>query len=539
MLGDIFCLVMLVVLLSIPIFYQNYWKCKVLNKHQDFFVVSEIEKKTLTLRKAVFLYLGLFFALFWWESILILCEQLLGSDSENAEAYIAAAGKGNWLTVIVLTAIGLAVPVLWFLLARFCCRTHTSLPLRRYLNEEEMIHSIESERFEQIAEFLWHSPNWIRISNLFFPKSAILSMRADLYRGGGGHHTTAAIVVGTVWEKEFRCNDFSRHDKELHAKIERLLATLEWGDAKTKRNGMSIRGDMSRFRAQTLVESYMKSHSATEFINNRVVTDAMMAVCSAPEKIASYVLNEPCSLDAVGMSGSVVLTYEKWVLKIEPVTDWALRTVEMMKWLNGKLPVPKVIWHEVVNDKSYLFMSRIKGKMSCDEYYLEHPKELLALLAEGLKMLWRVDIRNCPHIRNLDAELAEARLRVEQGLVDVEDAEADTFGPDGFTNPEELLKWLEENRPEPEPVFSHGDYCLPNIFLKDGEITGFIDLGDAGVGDKWRDIALCYRSLKHNFDGTYGGKVYEDFNPDLLFEALGIEPNWEKLRYYILLDELF
>jgi len=257
-----------------------------------------------------------------------------------------------------------------------------------------------------------------------------------------------------------------------------------------------------------------------------------------PAAFSKY-LNGPYTVDSVGMSGSTVLTYEKWVLKIEPATEWALRTVEMMKWLKGKLPVPKVICHEVVHGKSYLLMSRIKGKMSCDEYYLEHPKELLALLAEGLQMLWQVDVRDCPHIRDLDAELAEARERVEQGLVDVENAEPDTFCPDGFLNPEELLKWLEENRPKQEPVFSHGDFCLPNVFLQDGEITGFIDLGDSGVGDKWRDIALCYRSLKHNFDGTYGGKVYEDFNPDMLFEALGMEPDWEKLRYYVLLDELF
>ena len=101
------------------------------------------------------------------------------------------------------------------------------------------------------------------------------------------------------------------------------------------------------------------------------------------------------------------------------------------------------------------------------------------------------------------------------------------------------MDWLEENRPVCEPVFSHGDFCLPNVLLQDGQVAGFIDLGDAGVGDRWRDIALCYRSLKHNFDGTFGGKVYEDFNPDMLFEKLGLEPNQEKLRYYILLDELF
>lgn len=31
----------------------------------------------------------------------------------------------------------------------------------------------------------------------------------------------------------------------------------------------------------------------------------------------------------------------------------------------------------------------------------------------------------------------------------------------------------------------------------------------------------------------------DDFDPDMLFEALGIEKNEDKLRYYILLDELF
>ena len=80
---------------------------------------------------------------------------------------------------------------------------------------------------------------------------------------------------------------------------------------------------------------------------------------------------------------------------------------------------------------------------------------------------------------------------------------------------------------------------MPNIFLGDGQVSGFIDLSRAGAGDKWNDIALCYRSLKHNFSGMYGGKIYEDFNADKLFETLGIEPDWEKIKYFLLLDELF
>ena len=258
-----------------------------------------------------------------------------------------------------------------------------------------------------------------------------------------------------------------------------------------------------------------------------------------PENIQRITTGKPYTQSDVGMSGSQVLMFEDMVLKIEERSDYVEKQVRIMRWLEGKLPAPKVLAFEIREDKSYLLMSRVYGDMACTEYYLEHPQVLLKALAEALRMLWALDISDCPNLRDLDAELAEAKYRVENGLVDVDNMEPATLGEGGFESPAHLLQWLEDNRPENEIVFSHGDFCLPNVLLMDGEVSGFIDLGDAGVGDKWRDIALCYRSLKHNFDGTFGGKVYEDFNPDMLFEALGLEPDWEKLNYYILLDELF
>ena len=89
------------------------------------------------------------------------------------------------------------------------------------------------------------------------------------------------------------------------------------------------------------------------------------------------------------------------------------------------------------------------------------------------------------------------------------------------------------------PAKSYAYFVLPNVFFEGENLSGLIDLGDFGVADKYQDIALCYRSLKHNFDGSFGGKIYEDFNADLLFDKLGLEPDWEKIRYYTLLDELF
>ena len=225
-----------------------------------------------------------------------------------------------------------------------------------------------------------------------------------------------------------------------------------------------------------------------------------------PDSIFRLVDGKSCKPDNIGMSGSKIMIFEDSVLKIVPLRRENDETIRMMKWLEGKIPVPKVIAYEKDDEYQYLLMSRVSGKMSCDKYYLEHPKELLDILAKALKMLWNIDVSDCPRSRNIEVELSEAKYRVENNLVDMDNVEPTTFGKDGFENPRALLNWLYENKPDYEPVLSHGDFCLPNIFIEDGRVSGFIDLGDTGIGDKWRDIALCYRSLKHNFDGSYGGK---------------------------------
>ncbi len=270
-------------------------------------------------------------------------------------------------------------------------------------------------------------------------------------------------------------------------------------------------------------------------MDHRKIDDSL----HVPEGIRRCIAGKSYRMDDVGMSKAKILMFDDCVLKIEPKSSRNDETVEMMRWLEGKLPVPKVICYEQDEERQYLLMSRVPGRMSCDECYLSRPKELVARLAEAMNLLWSVDITDCPRDQGLDAVLKEARYRVERGLVDVNNTEPATFGPGGFRDPFDLLCWLESNRPDYEPVLSHGDLCLPNIFIEGDRISGFIDLGACGVGDRWRDIALCYRSLRWNAEGAYGGKVYPDVKSQMLFAALGIEPNLEKLRYYILLDELF
>lgn len=132
-----------------------------------------------------------------------------------------------------------------------------------------------------------------------------------------------------------------------------------------------------------------------------------------------------------------------------------------------------------------------------------------------------------------------AEQNVRNKTYNTEDAEQGTYGDSGFESPEALLSWLKDHQPNEDLVFSHGDFCLPNIFINQNRISAFIDLGRSGIADRYQDIALCYRSLKHNFSGVYSGIAYPGFDPEMLFDELEITPDYDKIHYYILLDEVF
>lgn len=258
-----------------------------------------------------------------------------------------------------------------------------------------------------------------------------------------------------------------------------------------------------------------------------------------PERIEKLVADEAYKADDIGMSGASVLFFGDKILKVQECNEESENEYRMMRYLQGKLPVPTVYAHETEGGKSWLLMSKCQGQMACAHEYMADTGTQCRLLADGLKRLWSIDISDCPSDQRLAHKLEQAEYNIENGLVDLDNVEPDTFGEKGFKDPEALLQWLYANMPKEEAVLSHGDYCLPNLFGMGERVTGYIDLGKTGIADKWCDIAICYRSLSHNYSGKYKGKTYSDYDDMLLFRELGIEPDWEKIRYYILLDELF
>lgn len=258
-----------------------------------------------------------------------------------------------------------------------------------------------------------------------------------------------------------------------------------------------------------------------------------------PESISKLIDNRSYISDSVGMSASSVLCFEDMILKIEDTNAVSDNEHSMMRWLNGKLPVPEVLAFDRTDGRNYLLMSRLPGHMLCAPEVLRRSGLIIRLMAQACEMLWRVDISDCPMADTLDLKLSRAARRLEAGLCSTEDAEPDTYGPGGFENPEHLLRWLIDNRPDQRSVLTHGDFCLPNILTDGQSITGFIDLGLSGAGDRHTDLALGARSMLHNTNGSYGAEIYPAATPQQLYAELGITPDPELIRYYALLDELF
>lgn len=247
-------------------------------------------------------------------------------------------------------------------------------------------------------------------------------------------------------------------------------------------------------------------------------------------------------------------SFDSMVLKAETVSESSMREHKALIWLDGRVPVPKVVGHHVSNGMSYLLMSKVKGRMLCDPSILSNRRRLLKSVVAALRTLWSVDVSSCPLDSGLDRDLEIAAYNVEHGLVAFSlDPSYEFDIPSGVVSATDLLRWLQGNRPKMDDgdrVFSHGDLCLPNVLVDCKGIAGFVDLGGAGWADRWRDIAICVRSLKDNLVGCYakeyaasmgledGALPFGPFDDKEFFDVLGIAPNEEKLRYYTLLDKL-
>jgi aminoglycoside phosphotransferase len=121
-------------------------------------------------------------------------------------------------------------------------------------------------------------------------------------------------------------------------------------------------------------------------------------------------------------------------------------------WLAGRLPVPEVVALVKAFGDDWLITRELPGVHLYDVALGWEPRRVARRFGEILIEIHSIDASGCP------------------------------FG-----------------EAKPGHVLIHGDYCLPNVLVEEGRLSGLVDLGRAGLGDPRDDLAAAFWSLHYNF----------------------------------------
>lgn len=161
-------------------------------------------------------------------------------------------------------------------------------------------------------------------------------------------------------------------------------------------------------------------------------------------------------------------TYLK-VLDVNGAEYNSLRDEAMrLEWLSSRLPVPKVVASGSRGGYEFLLTKSVSGVPAHDRSAGWNRQEVASLVGRALRRFHSVPIVDCP-----------------------------------FRHPVVGPTCKEDQ------VLVHGDYCLPNVLFDAGR-SHYLDVGEAGVGDRYIDLVAGIWSLRHNYGkGSVGNLLNE------------------------------
>jgi aminoglycoside phosphotransferase len=187
-----------------------------------------------------------------------------------------------------------------------------------------------------------------------------------------------------------------------------------------------------------------------------------------------------------------------------------------MNWLQGKLPVPRVIAYCETGETTYLLTERISGTSSEQAPHTDNKKNTVAILAKGLRTIHNISISKCPlPTYSCEDLILEAKKNVQEGIITAQSLQK---RGDART-PQEALEQVISLHPQTEHLtFTHGDYCLPNVMIHNNTLSGFIDWGSSGVGDPHRDLVSAQYSIRRNLGEEWLGPFFNQYGRDQINE---------------------
>ena len=192
------------------------------------------------------------------------------------------------------------------------------------------------------------------------------------------------------------------------------------------------------------------------------------------------------------------------------------REATMTEYFHKKGMGARVLDYLSCDEYDWLLTERVAGEDCTHEIYKGDPERLCDLLAAELRALHELDFSDCPVQDRVGEYIALAEKNFATGNYSTEHF-PDSFG---YTSAKEAYAALKAGKASlKNEVLIHGDYCLPNVMLDDWRFSGFIDLGNGGVGDRHIDLFWGAWTLEFNL-GTnrYRERFFDAYGRDKIDE---------------------
>lgn len=196
---------------------------------------------------------------------------------------------------------------------------------------------------------------------------------------------------------------------------------------------------------------------------------------------------------------------------------------ERLQWIGSRLPIPRVL--DVVERAgwTYLLITALEGTPG-HVAAATAASEVVAAFATAMRDVHSLPVRDAPFRDVVQMELRESARRLTAGLIDEAAFEATVAA-----SPAAVLLELGEAPPDADEVFTHGDFCLPNLLVRGRTPTGIVDWALAGVADRHRDFMSAEGTLHRNI----GAAAVQSF-----YDAYGaLEVDRDRVRWFWLLDQ--
>ncbi len=187
------------------------------------------------------------------------------------------------------------------------------------------------------------------------------------------------------------------------------------------------------------------------------------------------------------------------------------REAEMTAYFHRKGFGAEVLSYRT-DEFDWLMTASVRGEDCTLQTYRDDPKRLCDIMATQLRALHEADFSDCPVTDRTGEFLRLAEENYRTGSFDPSHF-PDSFG---YRSAEEAYAVLTAGKGAlKRDALIHGDYCLPNIMLDDWRFSGFIDLGNAGVGDRHIDLFWGAWTLWFNLKtDAYRDRFYDAYGRD-------------------------